>query len=256
MLKLCDDIDTLAMMLCDGELAAQEQRDVELHLLECSACRAHVDRERVVLGELRQRLAPPPAPALLRARIGRALDEVDRARRPTWRSWALPAAAATAAAAALAVFVLSGDGDRPATATDRPRKLVASDDPRTAPVSSGRGFGDGGSMSDVVFRLAGSESYGPDAAALHYDVYAPDGRRFDLRVVLHGADALEVDPSARRIVGGYEVWDGAVAEAGLVVRDGARAVRMSSTTMTVADLKLLIGGTPIVARIGAEDPRR
>ena len=110
MLKLCDDIDTLSMMLCDGELADQELRDVELHLIDCDACRAHVEKDRGFLGELRQRMAPPRAPELVRQRLGRALDEVDRKARPTWRALALPGVATLAAAAALVVFAVSGDG--------------------------------------------------------------------------------------------------------------------------------------------------
>lgn len=255
MLKLCDDIDLLAMMLCDGELADQELRDVELHLLECAACRAHAERERQVLGELRGRLAAPAAPELLRARINRALDDADRARRRgAWRRWVLPGTAAAAAAAALALFALSGDAGQQPTAPGRGKATLAAMPGGMRQVQAGGGA-TGTTISDVTFRLTGTESYGRDAVAMHYAIVA-DGTTYDLRVVIHDANALEVDPRARRVVGGYEVWDSALADAGLVVRDGARALRMSSTTLTVADLKQLIGGTSIVARIGADDPRR
>jgi len=106
---LCTGIDTLAMAYLDDELAGEERRELELHLHDCMACRKHVDTEREELGVLRGKLAAPPAPDLLRARIGRALDAEDAAsardQRRRWSQWILPGAAMTAAAAALAVFV-------------------------------------------------------------------------------------------------------------------------------------------------------
>ncbi|MEZ4399641.1 MAG: hypothetical protein R3B06_06465 [Kofleriaceae bacterium] len=252
MLKLCDDIDTLSMMLCDGELAEQELRDVELHLLDCATCRHQVEREREVVGLLRDRLAAPPAPALVRQRLTAALDQEDRSRRGSWwRSLALPGAAMAAAAAALLVFAFGSStpaprGDAPIAGT--PLRAVA---------PAGR-VGFGGSMaassiSDVGLTLAGVERLGEDVAALYYAAVAPSGERFDVQVTVHDAARLGLDARGRTIVGGYEVWDGA---GGLVVRDGPRAIRITSRTLGTDDLKRLIGGTPLVARVGADDPRR
>lgn len=110
MSNLCESIDTLAMAYLDDELADGERRELELHLLGCAPCRGHVDGERAELDLLRRRLAPPAAPDLLRARLGRALDaedrQVDFARRRSWTRWLLPGSAMAAAAAALAAFVL------------------------------------------------------------------------------------------------------------------------------------------------------
>ncbi len=113
-MSLCSSIDTLSMAFLDDELAAEERRELELHLLDCAACRQHVDNERADLDMLRTALVPPPAPELLKARISRALDAEDvqetRAVRRRWSQYMLPGSAMLAAAAAIAVFV----GVRPA----------------------------------------------------------------------------------------------------------------------------------------------
>jgi anti-sigma factor RsiW len=106
---LCESIDTLAMAYLDDELAAEERRELELHLTDCAGCRAHLDGERAEHDLLQRALAAPPAPELLRARVGRALDAEDvnavRAERKRWSQWLLPGSAMLAAAAAIAVFV-------------------------------------------------------------------------------------------------------------------------------------------------------
>jgi anti-sigma factor RsiW len=106
---LCESIDTLAMAYLDDELADEERRELELHLLGCPTCRAHVDGERAELDLIRRALVAPPAPDLLKARLDRALDgedrEAARVTRRRWAQWALPGAAMLAAAAALALFV-------------------------------------------------------------------------------------------------------------------------------------------------------
>lgn len=108
-MSLCDSIDTLSMAFLDDELAAEERRELELHLTECASCRAHVDGERIEKSLLRKALAGPPAPDLLRARLARALDEEDRAvsreERRRWTQWMLPGSAMLAGAAAIAAFV-------------------------------------------------------------------------------------------------------------------------------------------------------
>jgi anti-sigma factor RsiW len=111
MSHLCQSIDTLSMAYLDDELADGERRELELHLLDCTACRGQVEGERADLELVRRRLVPPPAPALLRARLGRSLDGEDRqadvARRRGWTRWVLPGGAMATAAAALVAFVLA-----------------------------------------------------------------------------------------------------------------------------------------------------
>jgi mycothiol system anti-sigma-R factor len=103
---LCSTIDTLAMVYLDDELADEERREVELHLHDCPSCAERLSAERKIRGALRAALAPPPAPALLRARIVRGLDQIDRTEsRATWKRLLLPTGAMTAAAAAMVMFV-------------------------------------------------------------------------------------------------------------------------------------------------------
>jgi anti-sigma factor RsiW len=108
-MSLCQSIDTLSMAFLDDELAAEERRELELHLLDCASCRHHVEGERADLELVRKALVAPPAPALLKARIARALDAEDaaavRRERRRWSQWVLPGSAMLAAAAAIAVFV-------------------------------------------------------------------------------------------------------------------------------------------------------
>jgi hypothetical protein len=108
-MNLCESIETLSMAYLDDELAAEERRELELHLTECTACRGHLDDERSDHELLHRALAAPPAPDLLRAKITRALDAEDAAAtrevRKRWTRWLLPGSAITAAAAAILVFV-------------------------------------------------------------------------------------------------------------------------------------------------------
>jgi anti-sigma factor RsiW len=126
-MSLCQSIDTLAMAYLDDELAAEERRELELHLTDCGECKRHLETERAELVMLRGALAPPPAPDLVKARVARALDEEDQRVAGTERQrarsrlgkWLLPGTALAAAAAALVVFlgvgVGSGAKDRPQT---------------------------------------------------------------------------------------------------------------------------------------------
>ena len=110
-MSLCQSIDTLAMAYLDDELVAEERRELELHVLSCGACKAHVESERAEIALVRQALAPPPAPPPLKVSIQRLLDAEDRAAiragRQRWTRFVLPGSAALAAAAALAVFVFT-----------------------------------------------------------------------------------------------------------------------------------------------------
>jgi anti-sigma factor RsiW len=116
-MSLCESIDTVSMMFLDDELAAEERRELELHLLDCASCRQHVDHQRAELDMVRKALVPPLAPALLKARIARALDAEDaialRSERRRWSQWMLPGSAMLAAAAAIVVFVGVGASSSP-----------------------------------------------------------------------------------------------------------------------------------------------
>lgn len=110
---LCAEADKLIYPYLDGELARADRTEIEVHLSECERCRGLVQDESTFKMQLRAKLAPPPAPALLQARIAGALDEVDRggARplplrgRARLAQWAVPGSALVAAAAAIALFV-------------------------------------------------------------------------------------------------------------------------------------------------------
>ncbi|HEY5935131.1 MAG TPA: zf-HC2 domain-containing protein [Kofleriaceae bacterium] len=108
-MSLCESIDTLAMAFLDDELVAEERRELELHLLNCTSCRHHIDGERADLSLIRKALVAPPAPDLVKAKIARALDEEDRAatrsNRLKWTRYVLPGGAIAAAAAAIVAFV-------------------------------------------------------------------------------------------------------------------------------------------------------
>jgi predicted anti-sigma-YlaC factor YlaD len=108
-MSLCESIDTLAMAFLDDELVAEERRELELHLLNCTSCRHHIDGERADLSLIRKALVAPPAPDTVKAKIARALDEEDRAatrsNRLKWTRYVLPGGAIAAAAAAIVAFV-------------------------------------------------------------------------------------------------------------------------------------------------------
>ncbi|HEX4421012.1 MAG TPA: zf-HC2 domain-containing protein [Kofleriaceae bacterium] len=126
-MSLCQSIDTLSMAFLDDELATEERRELELHLFDCASCRTHLDAERDELAMLRKALVPPPAPALLKARIGRVLDAEDaataRSDRRRWSQWFLPGSAMLAAAAAILVFVGVGMPGGPETKS-APREAI------------------------------------------------------------------------------------------------------------------------------------
>lgn len=113
-MSLCTSIDTLSMAYLDDELAGEERRELELHLVDCASCKGHLDGERAELDFVRKALVAPLAPDLLGAKIARALDAEDRAiatkDRKQWQRFMLPASAMLAAAAALLVFGASMKG--------------------------------------------------------------------------------------------------------------------------------------------------
>lgn len=112
-MSLCQSIDTLAMAFLDDELVPEERRELELHILDCASCRAHLETERAELAMVRKALVAPLAPDIVKARIARALDDEDRSSaladrkrsRASVGRWFLPGSAMIAAAAAIVAFV-------------------------------------------------------------------------------------------------------------------------------------------------------
>ena len=107
-MSLCSSIEILAMAFLDDELAREDRRELELHLLECSSCKRHVDGVRGQVELIRRALVTPPAPGSQTLSIQRALDAEDRGAARSWRrgllGWLLPGSAALSAAAALVTF--------------------------------------------------------------------------------------------------------------------------------------------------------
>jgi anti-sigma factor RsiW len=89
---VCEDIDTLAMLYLDGELAGAEVRELEAHLVVCEACRQRVDAARAGLAGVRALALR--APDAVAGRVRAALDGEDRRRRRHWLAWLVPGAAA------------------------------------------------------------------------------------------------------------------------------------------------------------------
>jgi anti-sigma factor RsiW len=141
-MSLCESIDTLAMAYLDDELAAEERRELELHLGDCGECKRHLDGERAEHSMLRTALAPPPAPDVVKARIARALDEEDarvagvekQAARSRLNRWILPGSAIFAAAAAILVFVGVGFNKAPNERVPAVAKEVVRQQTRSLPL--------------------------------------------------------------------------------------------------------------------------
>lgn len=110
MSQMCNSIDTLSMAYLDEELAGEDRRELELHLLECASCRDYVQAERQEAATRRQLLAAPPTPDLVRAKVMKLLDREDQqtsraALRERLSRWLLPGSSMAVAAAAMLVFV-------------------------------------------------------------------------------------------------------------------------------------------------------
>ena len=193
-MSLCESIDTLAMAYLDDELAAEERHELEAHLTECTSCRTHVEGERGDHDLLRRALAAPPAPDLLRAKIGRALDAEDRAARRRWSQYLLPGSAVLAAAASIAVFVaVKPQGGEPRANSPVAKQAVLAETRQlplevqgasTAPWVR-RNFGqlDLPAEEDLVgARLMPQGVAGHDGAKLEYQMNS-EGRPFLLRVI-------------------------------------------------------------------------
>ncbi len=107
-MALCTDIELMAMPYVDGELAAPEVREVELHVRGCAPCRNRLTVERARVAALVAR--GEPVPARVRAKLATALDLEDqtaaRTRGPRGPVL-LPGLASLAGIAALLLFVRS-----------------------------------------------------------------------------------------------------------------------------------------------------
>jgi anti-sigma factor RsiW len=243
-MSLCESIDTLAMAYLDDELVAEERRELELHLLSCAGCKAHVEGERADLGLIRKALAPPPAPPALKASIQGLLDAEDRAAmrasRQRWTRFLLPGSAALAAAAALAVFLTAPTAqDAPAPSGGVAREALRVQSRKLPLEVQGAATGPwlrqnfAPRVEPPQFTSPGIELYGArltavqghDAALLKYLVTV-DGRQVTLTAVV--IDDLRGD----ELAGGTPVKLG-----------GNRMLHVHS-----AD------GTPVVTYVDASDP--
>jgi len=202
--SLCSSIDTLAMAYLDDELADEELRDFEMHLIDCAACRGRVDGERDALADLRRRLAPPPTPDVVRARLAATLDDEDaRTARESRRGWILPGAATFAAIAALALFAWSRLPTDPpdSVAADVVRTQMQS--PRVAlPVMAGDG-----PVMDRVDMVATSHARFRNRDVVH-QLYWLRGLRGEhtIQASVFDARGLDVEMGERVTVDGLELW--------------------------------------------------
>jgi Putative zinc-finger len=261
-MSLCDSIDTLAMAYLDDELAAEERHELETHLTECSGCRTELDANRAEHDLLRTALAAPRASDSVRMRLGRALDEADRAEqrelrragRRRWTQWVLPGSAILAAAAAILVFV--GVGMKP------PGEHVGSIAKAGVHQLALPGFGKRSQDLEQFARMElpsepGSKVIqsrrgwlnGHDAALTAFDVPLKDGRRIVLSVLV----LANVSPD--------EMADGEEVHAGgrtlhIVTTDGHTAVTcvdgrhlgymFMAEELSIDELVSLVGKTSLV----------
>jgi hypothetical protein len=130
-MRPCEAIATMSQAYLDDELASDERREFELHLLDCASCSSFVDVERRELVRVRALLRDAPrAPAVLRERICDRLTEEDRrGRRQQVRRHAhqaLVGVAAMSAAVALAMFVCFSprESRRPAVVSEATRQAA------------------------------------------------------------------------------------------------------------------------------------
>ena len=94
-MSLCESIDTLSMAYLDDELAAEERHELEAHLCECAACRAHLDSERSEQDLRAQgaRRAAGARPAARAARAARSTTKIAACQRRRWSQYLLPGSA-------------------------------------------------------------------------------------------------------------------------------------------------------------------
>jgi anti-sigma factor RsiW len=263
MKQLCDSIETLAMALYDGELAGDELRDLELHLTECASCREHTDKEGAAISGIRRKLAPPPTPDLLRARVMRALDAEDKATRRPLSTWLLPGAAAVAAVAALAMFIVATRNTAPTTRVEdvvaksttlsRPLEVEGAAtnqwvqrnfDPSVAlpTFASARVDQWGARLADVMDR---------EAVQLYYRVTTLEGIARDVQVTIFNGQGIAFD-GRRAEIGGRALQFGVSRSGRSVVtyRDGRnRAYMFTSSQLSPEDLLDLVGTSSLLMQV-------
>lgn len=262
MKQLCDSIETLAMTLHDGELAGDELRDLELHLTECASCREHTERAGAEISGIRRKLAPPPTPDLLRARVMRALDAEDKATRRPLTTWLLPAAAAVAAVAALALFITATRS--PAT-TPRVTDVVAKSTTLGRPVEVKgaathewvqRNFDP--SVALPTFASARIDQWGArlgdvfdrSSVQLYYRVTTPEGFERDVQVTIFDAQGIPFD-GRRAVINGRTLLV-SVSQGRSVVayRDGRnRAYVFTSSQLAPEELLDLVGTSSLLMQV-------
>lgn len=79
----CASVLTLAYEYLDGEIRADQGRELEMHLSRCAGCREHIERERVFLRSLRARFAGERCPEVVRERISEAMRSRGQSRGTT-----------------------------------------------------------------------------------------------------------------------------------------------------------------------------
>lgn len=263
MKQLCDSIETLAMALHDGELAGDELRDVELHLIDCASCREHCEREGAAISGIRRKLAPPPTPDLLRARVMKALDAEDRATRRPLMTWALPGGAALAAIAALALFLTTGS--KPSDPHRDPTSVIAGSTSRGRPLEVEgaatnqwvqRNFDP--SVALPTFAAARIDQWGArltdvldrEAVQLYYRVTTPEGVTRDAQVTIFDAQGIQIggrrtDVNGRALL--VTVYKGRSV---VTYRDGRnRAYVFTSTQLAPEELTDLVGTSSLLMQV-------
>lgn len=268
-MNLCESIDTLAMALHDGELAGEELRDLELHLTECASCRDHASGQAMAIGTLRRKLAPPPAPELLRARVRSGLDAEDRAARKPLSSWLLPGAAMVAAAAALAVFVTA----RPQTRERSVDDVVATIATRARPLEVQGAAATSrwveqhydANVALPTFASARVDLWGArltnvldrDAVQLYYRVTTPEDFTRDLQVIVF--DAHNLPFNGRRVdVNDRALLTGMIRHRAVVSYRDARqkAYVFTSSQMSVDELVDMVGSSSLLIQVRDDERRR
>jgi hypothetical protein len=267
--NLCESIDTLAMALHDGELAGEELRDLELHLTECTPCLDHASAQATSIGSLRRKLAAPPAPELLRAKVRLGLDAEDRAARKPVSSWLLPGAAMVAAAAALAVFVTARPAAKERTVDD----VVATIATRSRPLEVQGAAATSRwverhydanvalpTFASARVHLWGARLtnvYDREAVQLYYRITTPEEFTRDLQVIVF--DARNMQFSGRRVdVNDRALLIGMNRNLAVVSYrdDRQKAYVFTSTQMSVDELVDMVGGSSLLIQVRDDERRR
>lgn len=70
---LCDDVKRVVYFFLDGSLGNHKQRDIEIHLKNCSDCEIRIVVQRKLRSFVRKRLSRVSAPDTLRVRLSQSL---------------------------------------------------------------------------------------------------------------------------------------------------------------------------------------